>query len=103
MSFRLSASRNASRLVMMPNFEKIIVFGPSRLITSAAYLLRPETTEITATIVVTAMMIPSRLRNERSLWATMGAEAVRATSLRIMPRAPPARGFDDDSASARHA
>ncbi len=52
---------------MMPNFVKIIVLGPRPLITSAAYLLRPETTEITAMMVVTAMMMPSRFRKERSL------------------------------------
>ena len=97
MSLRLSAARYSSRLRMIPNLVKITVFGPRPEITSAAYLLRPETTEITATIVATAMMMPSRLRNRRSLWAVSeaSADAGDVAEDHRRPR-PPARQWTGD-------
>src|SRR6185436_12058444 len=71
---------NSSRLVTSPIFAKISVLGPSWPMRSAAYLLSPVMSEITAIIVVTAMMMPRTFRKVRSAFVRSARRATRRTS-----------------------
>src|SRR5216683_4300747 len=55
---------------------------PKLAILSATYLLVPSTIDTTTIRVATARIIPSRVRNDRSLWARRVSSAILAGSLK---------------------
>src|SRR5690348_2429203 len=76
-SLRFSASLNLSLSRIRPNLSTQKTFAPCETSFSETYLFAPWMSEITA---VTPTMVPSRVRNERSLFARSADSAMRALS-----------------------
>src|SRR6266849_9856397 len=89
MFFRLSASRNSSRLRMIPNLVITNTSGERVMTFSRTKAFRPLMTETTPTRVVTPMMMPRRVRTLLRACARMARSASRTSSRRSMSaRAP---------------
>src|SRR5258708_28929358 len=73
---------NCSELVTRGNRCTRKTLEPKLAILSATYLLVASTIETTTIRVATARIIPSRVRNDRSLWARRVSSAILAGSLK---------------------
>src|SRR5690349_21291301 len=79
-SLRFRASLNLSLSRIRPNLSTQKTFAPCETSFSETYLFAPWMSEISAITAVTPTIVPSRVRNERSLFARSADSAMRALS-----------------------
>ena len=80
---RLSASRNSSWLVMMPNWVTTKTSGESEKSCSVTKSFRPVTIDTTAITVITPMITPRSVRKLRSLLVRRAMTAILRVSMAL--------------------
>src|SRR5512140_1610798 len=99
---RLRASRSFSLSRKRPNVATQNTFAPCAASFDETYVLAPWMSEMSAITAVTPTIVPSRVRNERSLLARRAPMAIRVLSRNSTAQAPAPSGADDPPGVLAH-